>query len=180
MATEEVRSQQWIDRIEELVHRAKSVEDPKVRSIAVDLLRAVLDFHAAGLERVIEIAAASGPAGEEIIDRMAADDLAGSLLLLHGLHPDDLETRLNRALDRLQSSFSSRGASVSLLSIEEDTVRLHFNTARPWSGAPVRATIEAAVCQAAPEIAIVMIEGLQEPPEPNFVPLSNLMAGARV
>jgi len=91
MAIEEVRSQQWTDRIEELVHRAESVEDQKLRSIAVDLLRAVLDFHAAGLERVMEIAAGSGPAGKEIIDRMAADDLAGSLLLLHGLHPDDLE-----------------------------------------------------------------------------------------
>ena len=180
MASEEVRSQQWIDRIEELVHRAESVEDPKLRSIAVDLLRAVLDFHAAGLERVMEIATASGPAGKEIIDRIAADDLAGSLLLLHGLHPDDLETRLNRALDRLHPIFGSRGASVSLIAIEEDSVRLRFDTTRPWSGAPVKATIEAAVCQAAPEIASVIVEGLQEPPEPNFVPLSNLMAGARL
>ncbi|HSU60663.1 MAG TPA: hypothetical protein VLI55_15225 [Bryobacteraceae bacterium] len=180
MAIEEVRSQQWTDRIEELVHRAESVEDQKLRSIAVDLLRAVLDFHAAGLERVMEIAAGSGPAGKEVIDRMAADDLAGSLLLLHGLHPDDLETRLNRTIERLQSSFSSRGASVSLIAIEEDSVRLRFDAARPWSGAPVKATIEAAVYQAAPEIASVIVEGLQEPPEPNFVPLSNLMAGARL
>jgi len=101
MAHEEVGSQEWIDRIEELVHRAESVEDPSLRSIAVDLLEAVLSFHAAGLDRIMEIAASSGPAGEAIIDRIAADDLVSSVLLLHGLHPDDLETRLNHAVEKM-------------------------------------------------------------------------------
>ncbi len=179
MANEEVRSQEWIDRIEELVHRAESVEDPKLRGIAVDLLQAVLAFHAAGLERILEIAAASGPLGEEIIDRVAADDLAGSLLLLHGLHPDDLETRLNRAVEKLQVMLGSRGATVALVAIEENTVRLRVDTNRVWSGAPVKASVEAAIYQAAPEIANVIVEGFREPAMANFVPLANL-AGARL
>jgi len=178
MAHEEVGSQEWIDRIEELVHRAESVEDPKLRSIAVDLLEAVLSFHAAGLDRIMEITASSGPAGEAIIDRIAADDLVSSVLLLHGLHPDDLETRLNHAVEKLQRMFGSGGTGVSLLAIEEDTVRLRFDTNRVWSGAPIKASIEAAIYQAAPEITSVIVEGFQNPPTPDFVPLSNLMAGA--
>src|SRR6185312_13675239 len=178
MAHEEVGSQEWIDRIEELVHRAESVEDPKLRSIAVDLLQAVLNFHAAGLERMMEIAAASGPAGEAIIDRIAADDLVSSVLLLHGLHPDDLETRVNCAVEKLQRMFGSRMTGVSLLAIEEGVVRLRFDSDRVWSGAPVKASIEAVIYQAAPEITNVIVEGLRDPPTPDFVPLSNLMASA--
>jgi hypothetical protein len=178
MAHEEVGSQEWIDRIEELVHRAESVEDPSLRSIAVDLLEAVLSFHAAGLDRIMEIAASSGPAGEAIIDRIAADDLVSSVLLLHGLHPDDLETRLNHAVEKWCRMYGSGSVAVSLLAIEENTVRLRFDTNRVWSGAPIKASIEAAIYQAAPEITSVIVEGFQNPPTPDFVPLSNLMAGA--
>ncbi len=98
MAKDEIRSQEWIDKIEELVRRAEALPDPKARGIAVDLLQAVLDFHAAGLERMMEIAADSGAAGEAIIERIATDDLTSSMLLLHDLHPDDLETRIERAV----------------------------------------------------------------------------------
>ncbi len=180
MAHEEVGSQQWIDKIEELVHRAESVEDPKLRSIAVDLVQAVLSFHAAALERMLEITAASGPAGEAIIERVAADDLISSVLLLHGLHPDDLKTRVNRAVEKLQGTFGSRGGGISLVAIEDGVVRLRFDTDQAWSGAPVKASIEAAIYQAAPEIANVIVEGFRNPPTPNFVPLSNLLAGASV
>lgn len=178
MAHEEVGSQEWIDRIEELVHRTESVEDPKLRSVAVDLLQAVLNFHAAGLERMLEIAAEAGPAGESIIDRIAADDLAGSVLLLHGLHPEDLETRVGRAVEKLQLLFGSRGGGISLVSIEESTVRLRFDAGHVWSGAPVKASVEAAIYQAAPEITNVIVEGFRDPRTPDFVPVSNLMAGA--
>lgn len=180
MAHEEVGSQEWIDRIEELVHRAESIDDPKIRTIAVDLLRAVLNFHAAGLERILDLAAVSDSAGKDLIQRLAADDLVSSVLLLHGIHPDDLETRVHRAVDKLQGVFGSQGGGVSLVAIESDTVRLRFETARAWSGAPVKASIEAAIYQAAPEIASVIVDGFQNPPEPNFVPLSQLMAGVEV
>ncbi len=178
MPNEEVRSQEWIDRIEELVRRAESTEDPKLRGTAVDLVRAVLDFHAAGLERMLEITADSSSTGEEIIRRMASDDLASSLLLLHGLHPDDLETRVSRAVEKLQQMFGPRGATVSLLAIEEDTVRLRLDTANGWSGAQAKTSIDAAIYQAAPEIVAIVVEGFREPAAPNFVPLSNLMSGS--
>lgn len=179
MANNEVRSQEWIDKIEELVRRADSLSDPKARGVAVELLQAVLDFHAAGLERVMEIAVESGPVGEAILEKIALDDLASSMLLLHDLHPDDLETRIDRAIHKLQGVFSSLGAKLSLTAIENGTVRLHFDSARTWTGAPVKASVENAIFQAAPEIESVVIEGLKETPDPNFIPLSEILAGIR-
>ncbi len=174
MATDEIRSQQWVEKIEELVHRAESLPDPVARRIAVDLLQAVLDFHAAGLERMMEIADDNGGG---TIERFAADDLTSSMLLLHDLHPDDLETRIDRAVRKLQDMFVSLGATLSLIVIEAGTVRLQFDSARTWSGTPVRASVENAIFQAAPEIETVVIEGLKEPLPANFVPVSDLLVG---
>ena len=176
----QIRSQEWIDKIEGLVRRAESLPDPDARSAAVDLLQAVLDFHRAALDRVLEIAADSGSPGEAILEQLTADELTSSLLLLHDLHPDDLETRVNRAVDKLQDMFVSLGARLSLVAIENETVRLEFESTRTWSGTPVRASIENTIFQAAPEIENVMIEGLKEAPAANFVPLSDLLVGLRI
>lgn len=180
MAENEVHSQEWVDKIEDLVRQAESISDSKLRTITVDLLRAVLEFHAAALERLMDLVFASGPAGEAMVERIAADDLASSMLLLHNLHPDDLETRILRAVQKLQEMFISLGAKLSLIAIEESTVRLHFESQRTWSGTPVRASVEKAIYQAAPEITTVILEGLKEPPSAGFVPVSDLIAGIRL
>jgi hypothetical protein len=180
MPRDEVRSQEWIDKIEELVHQAESISDPKARATAVDLLEAVLAFHAAGLERVLEIVARTGEAQAAIIEQIATDDLTSSILLLHDLHPDDLETRVNRGIGTLQEVFASLGARVSLIAIEHGTVRLQFDSSRSWAGTPVRDSIEKAIFQAAPEIESIRIEGLKETPPANFVPVSDLLSGLRV
>lgn len=180
MANNEIRSQGWVDKIEELVRQAESFSDASARRVTIDLLRAVLDFHAAGLEKILDVTFESGPAGEAIIRRIANDDLTSSVLLLHGLHPDDLDTRVNRAVQKLQEMFVSLGAKLSLIAIESDTVRLRFDSRRTWSGTPVRDSIEKGILQAAPEITAVIIEGLKEPAPAGFVPLTDLLAGLPV
>ena len=180
MPEEQIRSQQWVEKIELLVGQAQAISDPVARNVTIDLLRAVLEFHAAGLERVLDMIFESGPAGAATIDKIAADQLAGSLLLLHNLHPDDLETRLNRAVERLQDMFASLGANLSLVALEPGTVRLRFESQRTWSAVPVRASIEKAIFQAAPEITTVLVEGLKDAPPNGFVPVSDLLASLSV
>jgi hypothetical protein len=180
MPDNEIRSQEWVDKIEELVHQAESFPDPKARSVTIDLLTSVLAFHAAGIERIMDIIFESGTPGEALVDRIATDDLTSSILLLHGLHPDDLETRINRAVEKLQGVFFSLGAKLSLIVVEPDTVRLHFESQRAWSGTPVKSSIEKAIFQAAPEITTVILDGLKETPLPDFVPITDLLAGSRV
>ncbi|HEX7360160.1 MAG TPA: DUF5947 family protein [Bryobacteraceae bacterium] len=156
------------EKIEELVRQTESISDPEARGVAVDLLNATLEFHAAALERLLKIA------GKETVDRIAADELVSSLLLLHDLHPDSLETRIRRAVGKLQDMLSHLGAKLSLDAIESDIVRLHFDSAQTWSRAAVTDSIEKTIFQAAPEIGSVTIEGIREPAPANFVPLSQL------
>lgn len=180
MAKSEIQSQEWVDKIEELARRAESIPDANARALTIDLLRAVLDFHAAAIERMLDITFEAGPAGEGIIERIAADDLVSSALLLHDLHPDDLETRVKRAVQKLDEMFRSLGAKLSLIAMEPGTVRLHFESQRAWPGTPVKDSIEKAILQAAPEIGVVFVEGVKEPPAPGFVPISDLLAGLPV
>jgi hypothetical protein len=180
MPNNEIHSQEWVDKIEDLVRQAESIADPSARNITIDLLRAVLDFHAAGLERALDLIFQSGAAGETMIERIANDDLVSSMLLLHDLHPDDLETRVNRAVQKLQEMFFSLGVKLSLAGIEPGTVRLNFESQRTWSGAPVKSSIEKAIFQAAPEVTSVIVEGLKEPAVAGFVPVSDLLSGLRV
>jgi hypothetical protein len=179
MTDAQIRSQEWVDKIEALVREAETAGDPKARAITTDLLRAVLDFHAAGLERILDLVYESGPWGTAIIDQIARDDLTSSMLLLHDLHPDDLETRVQRALEKLQEVFLSLGAKLSLIALEPPQVRLHFESQRTWSGTPVKASVEKAIFQSAPEITHVIVEGLKETPPNGFVPVSDLLAGLR-
>ena len=180
MPDNEIRSQEWVDKIEDLVRQAEAIPDQHARTVTIDLLRAVLDLHAAGLERMMDIVFESGPSGESTIERIASDDLTSSMLLLHDLHPDDLATRVNGAVQKLQDMFSSLGAKLSLLGIESDTVRLHFESPRTWAGAPVKGSVEKAIFQAAPEISTVILDGVKETPPVGFVPVSALLAGSRV
>jgi hypothetical protein len=163
-----------IAEVERLVRQVESLPDPHARATAAKLVAAVMEFHASALNRILEIA------GDETVQKIAGDQLAGSLLVVHGLHPDDVETRIRRAVDQLDRYFDSRGAKVSLTNFEGGAVRLRFQAMRAGSAsAAVKEIVENAIYQAAPEIAELVIEGLdegRESREPGFVPLSALLA----
>jgi hypothetical protein len=163
MESEEIR------RIEELVARVESIPDRQARDLTIDLLRAVMDLHAAGLERILAIA-------KDKVDALAADDLCSALLLLHGLHPDDLETRVTRALERLQLRLGPRGVVLSLVRIGDGEVHLRYEGSSARSAAGVREMVESYLYGAAPEVECITIEGLREVPD-DFVPLAELAAG---
>ena len=68
-------------------------------------------------------------AGDELVGELARDELVGSLLLLYGLHPLDLETRVRQALEKVQPTLRSRGGSAELLELTEGAVRVRLETA---------------------------------------------------
>jgi len=163
-----------IARIEELVRRIESLPDPSARRAAVDLVQAVMGLHEAALARMLEVVAAAGN-GAATMEAMAADDLISSVLCLHGVHPDDVETRLRRAIDKLHRYFDSRGAGIVLLEFNPELVRVRYTGTRAGSGAAAKQVIEETIYEAAPEIVNLVIEGTEER-DPGFVPLANLMA----
>ncbi len=86
-----------------------------------------------------------------------------SLLLVHGLHPYSVETRIATAL---------QGFDVELLGVDEaSTVHLRLSGVDGCGAEAVRERVEAAVEAAAPEVTAIDIE--QAPAEP-VIPVSSL------
>jgi Fe-S cluster biogenesis protein NfuA/nitrite reductase/ring-hydroxylating ferredoxin subunit len=132
---------------------------------AEELVRLLVDFYGSGLTRVVEILGAA----PELLDALAEDRLVESQLILHGLHPVDIDTRIERALDKVRPYLGSHAGGVAYLGIDEEGVA-HLRLEGGCSGCPsstitVRTTIEEAVIGAAPELSGIEVEGQAERPE---------------
>ncbi len=157
--------QKRIQRIGEMVEQLETAADPNARAMAKELLESLMALHGGALERMMEIAAESGETGESIIRKCGADELVSSVLLLYGLHPESLHTRVTRALEKTRPFLESHSANAEMLSIEEDgtvTLRLEMKSSAAGgcgsSGALVKSTLEAAVQNAAPDAASIVVE----------------------
>jgi len=161
-----MESQQLIERIDELTRKVEMMSDPAARADAVELLQSLMEFHGAGLERMLEIAAQTGAAGESIINDFAGDELVGGMLLLYGLHPLELETRVRQALDKVRPSLASHGGDVELLGVEDGVVRVRLQNGSghscPSTATTLKQTVEAAIYDAAPDLVALEVEGLAE------------------
>ena len=146
------------DRIEILMGELAAAS-PAVRGKAEELVRLLMQLYGAGLERILTIVDEFDAAGQSvagpIFARLAADDLVASLLVLHDLHPLDLETRVARALEHFRSYLDSHGGAVTLLGVEDGVVRLRLE----GKASSAKAAIEKAIKEAAPEIARIEVEG---------------------
>jgi Fe-S cluster biogenesis protein NfuA/nitrite reductase/ring-hydroxylating ferredoxin subunit len=140
------------------------------RERAEELVRLVVDLYGAGLERLLEIVHESGRLDDDLLDRFAADDLVASLLAVHGLHPDDVETRVARALDGVRPYLGSHGGDVELLGVTDDgVVRLRMLGSCdgcPSSSVTLTLAVETAIQEAAPEVTGIEVE---EPTAPAAV-----------
>jgi Fe-S cluster biogenesis protein NfuA len=141
-----------------------------------------MEFHGAGLERWLDIIRESGDPGRAIIDRLGRDELVRSLLLLYGLHPVDLRTRVEQALEGMRSSVQSNGASAELISIsDEGAVTVHFQAKSSGcgsTGSSLKASLLAALHEAAPDASSIHINDVSASSLGiAFVPLANLLPG---
>jgi Fe-S cluster biogenesis protein NfuA len=169
--------QRKVQRIGELVGELENIAEPEARAGAKALLQLILDLHATGLERALEILAKNGDLGQRAIDDLGDDPLVSSLLVLYGLHPLDLETRIERAVERLKPRVRKGGGQLELLEMEHGMVRLHIEIAGHSCGSTGRtlqAMVEDALYAAAPDMSSLLIVGLEEKSASGFVPLGKL------
>jgi Fe-S cluster biogenesis protein NfuA len=158
--------QQRLQKIEELISEIESTADPKLRSSTIELMQSMMEMHGTAIERMLSIVFESDPGGEAIIDKLAHDETTESLLLLYGLHPFDLETRVIRALEKVRPEIQSHKADFELLSIDEGTVRLRLEGGGGGCGssaATLKTTIQEAVYDSAPDITALEIEEAPKP-----------------
>jgi Fe-S cluster biogenesis protein NfuA len=162
--------QRRLQKIEALIHTIESAADQNMRASAVELMQSLMELHGAGIERMMEIAYESGAPGGEIIDRLARDDLVESLLLLYGLHPLDIETRVTQALDKVRPYLRSHGGNVELIKIADGAVRLRLDgscNGCASSAMTLKLAIEEAIYEFAPDVAALEVEGVVAQPAPS-------------
>jgi hypothetical protein len=171
-------------RIEELIHEAERLPDDGLRGQVQELVQKLMDFHGIALARMIEDVRMCGAPGEALLQAWARDEVAASLLLLYGLHPVDMESRVRAALDRIRGELRNQGVELELLGTDDGIVRLRMTDVeddyRASASIAVRRKVAKAIYEAAPDAAAIKTDG--EAPYPpsriNFIPMSHVKAAA--
>jgi hypothetical protein len=135
-----------IERIADLVEQLEAGSDPASKALSKELLQSVMELHAAGLGRLIDLTRASGAPGEALLERFARDQKVRTLLLLHDLHPWDAATRIREAL-------RPHEGKIEISRLDESSV--HVRVDGPTS---LVRTIEDAVREAAPDVESIIVE----------------------
>ena len=157
------------DRIEALFDQLRVSADPRMFDQAEELLRLVTELYGAGLTRVVELLQVEAP---ELLTVLVDDELLGSLFVVHGLHPQDLATRVAAALDSVRPFLQGHGGDVELLELDEALGAVHLRLLGSCDGCPssavtLRTEVERAIAEAAPEIVIIDVEEPNAPDGPG-------------
>ena len=182
--------QERVARMETLLGEIETLKDPNARSKAAEVVGVLLDLYGDGLARMMEVVAegeerernfeafARGAERKRNFEAFAQDELISHLLLLHGLHPLDVEARVVAALEEVRPYLQSHGGNVELLGIEGGVVRVRMEGSCdgcPSSAMTLKLAIEEAVLKAAPDLEGVEAEGMAEEPPPK--PTTTFVAG---
>jgi Fe-S cluster biogenesis protein NfuA/nitrite reductase/ring-hydroxylating ferredoxin subunit len=154
-------AQELGERIEQLLGQVRDAVNARTRERVDELVRLLLELHARGLDRALELL------DERSRRTLATDPLVSSLLVLHDLHPDDVHTRVQRALDRVRPYLGSHAGGIEFLGVDGAGVA-HLRLEGSCNGCPsstvtVKLAIEQAVLEAAPEIERIDVEGVAAP-----------------
>jgi Fe-S cluster biogenesis protein NfuA/nitrite reductase/ring-hydroxylating ferredoxin subunit len=172
MLLDEGGLQERVARVETLLGEIEALEDPNARQKAAEIVQVLLDLYGEGMARMMETVS-QGDERERTFQAFADDELVSHLLLLHGLHPLAVETRVVRALEEVRPYLQSQGGNVELLGVEGGVARLRMQGSCdgcPSSAMTLKLAIEEAVQKAAPDLEGIEAEGVAEPkPAPTIV-----------
>ena len=145
------------DKIERLLDGLRGAVIPREYEHVEEVVRLVTELYGAGLERILAIV------GPDVVPDLLADELVAGLLLVHGLHPDDLSSRVEEALASVRPFLRHHDGDVELLDVDESVGAVHLRLLGSCDGCPSSAVtlqhaVERAIREAAPEIAIIDVE----------------------
>lgn len=162
-------------RIERLADKLEKAGDPETRTAALDLVQSVIELHGAALDRMIQSLCRTAE-GEKALHEAISDDMVASMLLLHGLHPDDIQTRVLRGLENVRPYLQSHGGDAELTSVRDGIIRLKLHGSCgscPSSSLTMKNAVEDALFEAAPDIVEIVAENAaaEYPAHSNLVVL---------
>jgi hypothetical protein len=149
------------EQVETLLAELRERAGPDAAGTAEELVGCLVGLYGAGLATIVGLIGSD----QRLLAQLIADPLVESLLLVHDLHPLDTQTRVRRALGRLDPG-------AELLGVDDDGVaRVRLSG---HCGAPA-AAVEQAIADAAPETTGVELA----PREPPLLQITRRPAGAR-
>lgn len=164
------------ERVDELLAALRAgTGDPA--AVADELVRLLVGLYGDGLTRIVALLAGQGQTGAAIMTSLIEDPLVESLLLLHDLHPLDVDTRVRRALDQVRPYVGG----IEYAGVNDGVVRVRLEGSRrgcPSGATSVQRTIEDAVMAAAPEVSEVAVEGIAVPGAPALLQIGPRPASA--
>ena len=172
--------QEQVRQLGQLITQFDQMPEGPQKTACKQLVQLLMDVHGAGLDRIMEIVFENEAAGPAIIDKLGQDSITSSLLLLYSLHPDDLETRLNKAVERMRPRLRKLSNSVDLISVHEGAVEVRVTSSASGhscgsTARDVRTIVEDGVYELAPDITLLEIRGLEQPENAGFVALESLV-----
>ena len=171
--------QEQVRQLGNLIGQFDHLPDGPQKTACRELVQLLMDVHGAGLERIMEIVFESGSSGTELIDKLGQDSIAGSLLLLYSLHPDDMETRVQKAMQRMKPRLRKLACTAELVSADAGVVEVRLTTTGHSCGSSskdLKAIVEDCVYELAPDVVSLEILGLEEPSPTGFVTLESLLS----
>jgi hypothetical protein len=129
--------------------------------VATEAVQAIVALYGEALARLVPHVPAA---------LLTGDDVIAHVLLLHGLHPIDLEARVAGALATVRATLARQGAEITLQEVGERRVRVILR-AGGCSAQSLRAAVEEAIRTVAPDLDTLEIE-TAAPPPPLIAPES--------
>ena len=146
-----------------LIAELEEYPDAEARDKALDLVQLILKLHGDALRRVLTTFETL-PLKSEIYARLLADEVIRAILTVHDLLPEDLHSRVTRAIEETRPFLVSQGCDVKVLGVDDRRAKLRL--IRNGQGAPpvaaIKLEIEKVLDVAAPDLAAIEIEGLAE------------------
>jgi Fe-S cluster biogenesis protein NfuA len=176
-----VKSEAFKEKMQKLgilVGELESAPGDRSNEPARELVKLLMEVHGTAIERLLEIVFDSGPASEVILAKAGDDAIVRQLLLLYSLHPEDLETRVLKALDSAAPRLRKHNSEVEVISIHEGAIQLKFHISGHACGSTsktVKSLLEECVYDVAPDLISLQIFGPDDEPSSGFVSLDSLL-----
>ena len=161
------QAREQVARVEALLDEIEAFPDQGAREKATEVVAALLELYGEGLARIVDYVSGSNGSGE-LGAALSGDELVSQLLILHGLHPVPVETRVRAALEGVRPYLESHGGDVELLSIDDGVVRLRLEgscNGCPSSAVTLKLAIEDAIYKSAPDLAGIEAQGADPAPQ---------------
>lgn len=154
-------------KIQDLVEEIDSLADSRARGLMQECVQEFLGFYGNGLKRILGIISKGNTsASKDIYNNLIDDSFVSGLLLIHDLHPLDLNTRLHIALDNVKPYMDSHGGDVEIISLIDGVARLKLSghcKGCPSSASTLELGIKKEIEENCPDLLDLEVEGVVAP-----------------